>query len=809
MARAPRGSFANPPAHDALAWHAAIVPGTVAASLAAAGLWSLEKPDALEDSDYWYRARLEGHGPRVLRFEGLATLAEVWIDGALILRGENMFLRHDAAFELKGAAELAICFRALAPLLEKPMKRARWRSRLAQPANLRGVRTSLIGHMPSWCPPAPIIGPWRAVELFTPGARDICTRGLRASLAGSTGIVELALEFSADAPADARLHCAGARATCATQGARLTARLEIPDVELWWPHTHGEPRLHDLTLYVGGEVVDLGRVGFRSIEVDRGADGKGFGLRVNGTDVFCRGSVWTSADIVTAPGTREAYAPLLNLMREAGMNMARVGGTFAYETPAFFDLCDELGILVWQDLMFANVDHPFDDPDFRASAEAEARRFLDDAQSAPSLAVVCGGSEVFQQAAMTGLPPQRLAGNWFETALPALVEAARPDVVFVPNTPTGGALPFQPNEGISHYYGVSAYMRPLDDARRSNVRFAAECLGFANVPETGVPALEPGAPRLVQPCWNERFPYDAGAIWFFEDVRNHYIEQIYGVRAVDALAESPARYLALSRAVNAELMEAVFGEFRRVGSPTRGALTWFLKDVFPGAGWGLIDHAGTPKSVYYALKRAMRPVQILLVDEGLNGLHVHVLNETALARDLKISLQCLAQGATPVMRGELALRLGPRECRAVPATEVWGGFFDTNHAYRFGPPTHDVVIAGLSDALSGAALGQAFHFPLGRGAARHELGLVAEIRPVNGDLELEVSCARFAQSARIEAPGWRAQDNYFHLAPGTPRTILLRPCDELRAGSRATMHELRANPRMILSALNARDGAAS
>ncbi len=791
MARTPPGAFEAPPPDSApLEWHAAAVPGTVAASLEAAGLWSFSAPGPLDDSDYWYRARISARGAHTLRLHGLATFADVWIDGAAALASGNMFLRHDLSLDLAGDADLAICFRALRLRLAKPLKRARWRSRLAQPAALRGARTSLIGYMPSWCPPVPVIGPWRGIELIPEGAPELMTRSVTARLEGACGIVEAALEPRGPLSGPLTLACAGKTAAFIREGSRLKARLEIPDAEPWWPHTHGTPVLHAVSASLGGATIDLGRVGFRRIEADTGADGKGFGLRVNGVDVFCRGSVWTNADIVSMPGARAAYEPLLRRMRDAGMNMVRIGGTFAYETGEFFDLCDELGLLVWQDMMFANLDYPFGDREFRDSAEAEARQFLRDTRASPSLAVVCGGSEIFQQAAMMGLPAEAMAGNWFETSLAEIAGAMRPDALFLPNTPFGGELPFMPGAGVSHYYGVSAYKRPLDDARRANVRFASECLGFANVPERA-PAFEAGAPRLEQPCWGERVPYDAGAAWFFEDVRNHYIEALYGVSARQALDAGPERYLALSRAVNAELMEAVFSEFRRTGSPTRGGLTWFLKDVWPGAGWGLIDHAGAPKSVYHAVKRAFRNVQVLISDEGLNGLLIHVINETALPVEASLSLLCLARGAVPVMNAKVDLLLAPRGTRRIAATDLWGAFFDTAYAYRFGPPSHDATIASLRLAGDGPLLAEAFHFPLGRGAERHDLKLEARLREFAGDFFLDVSCARLAQSVSITDANWEAEDDWFHLAPGAPRGLRLLPRPQCAAP-----------PRGIVSALN-------
>ncbi len=303
---------------------------------------------------------------------------------------------------------------------------------------------------------------------------------------------------------------------------------------------------------------------------------------VNGVPVFCRGACWSGVDVVALPFEAAAYRPLLELAVAAGMNMIRVGATMGYEGGAFYALCDELGLMVWQDFAFANFDYPAADPAFVASVEEEARQFLQRTQVSPCLAVLCGASEVAQQAAMMGLPAAHWTNTIFEDVLAEAVAALRPDVPYIAHSPHGGALPFVADEGVSHYYGVSAHRRPLEEARRAGVRFSAESLGFANVPDVAPVVLEDG-PSIAHPAYTERFAHDAAASWAFEGVRNHYCEALYGVDVAALRRDDPERFLDLARATSAEIMEATFAEWRRAGSPTRGALVWFLRDLLPGA----------------------------------------------------------------------------------------------------------------------------------------------------------------------------------------------------------------------------------
>jgi len=777
MLQSEASAFPDPSAlNDGLEWLRATVPGTAALSLSDAGRWHFETPLPLEGYDFWYHTKIEAEGTANIIFEGLATFAEVYLDGELVLTSDNMFLTHEIEVPSSGIHDLHLCFRALEPFLHAKRKRARWRPRLPSAQNLRYVRTTFLGHMPSWCPPVHAIGPWRDIFLVTCGSLRIRKADLRTRLDGTRGILDICLQLEGLEGRPAIFSCAGQSITApADASGQIAARLELDGVSFWWPHTHGEPKLYAVTVEIGGITIDLGRVGFREIKVDRDRDGKGFGLTINEVPVFCRGACWTHTDLVGLPSTRESYLPGLLMMRDAGMNMVRVPANTVYEGDAFYRLCDELGLMVWQDFMFANFDYPADDAHFRESAAQEAEQFLSRTQASPSLTVLCGGSEVAQQAAMFGLPRETWSNTLFDDVLPRAAAALRPDVAYVPHTPFGGELPFVAHEGISHYYGVSAYCRPLEDARHAGPRFATECLGFANIPDVAPFVLEADAPKVEHPVFAPRIPRDTGAAWYFEDVRNYYLEALYGVDAKSLRQEDPACFLDLSRAATAEVMEHCFAEWRRGGSTTRGGLVWFFQDLAPGAGWGIVDSCGEPKSVYFALKRAFKSLQVICTDEGINGLRLHLINETAVRKPVRLSLTALRDGEVPVMRATREIMLEPRSTTVLTATELWGGFFDTTYAYRFGEPSHDVTFAQLHDMDNDTLAAETFHFPLGRGHVHSELGLCAELVHDNAGWHLDLTTKKLAQSVHIRDDFYRPEDNWFHLAPGHVRQIQLAP----------------------------------
>lgn len=784
------GRYATPSeVHRPAARIPAPVPGTVAQALTQAGLFDPQNPQPLHDKDAWYFRSLAGEapGPAILRFAGLATMAEVYVNGDLRLSCDSMFAANDVDLLLSGEDEIAICFRALTPHLDKRGPRARWRPQMMDHQGLRLIRTTPLGHMPGWCPAIHPVGPYRPITLIRRGAHAIADLRIHAGL-DADGTGRLAVSFALQGDAErVSLSCAGEETDFRRDGDGVwRAQLALQAIEAWWPRPHGEPKLYDARLSIDGRTHSLGLVGFRRIELDLGPDGRGFGLTVNGTPVFCRGAVWTNADILRLPGAAEDYAPWLTLAAEAGMNMIRVGGTMTYESADFFRLCDRLGLLVWQDLIFANFDYPAADEAFAASIDDEIGTFLSGFQGSPSLAVLCGGSEVYQQGAMLGLPERIWKTPFFEETLRTLGARSRPDVPYVANSPSGGAMPFSPNEGVTHYYGVGAYCRPLQDARRAEVRFAAECLAFAHVPQQStLDAHLPVAP-VHDPRWKARVPRDRGASWDFEDIRDHYLQELYGFDPARLRREDAGRYLDLSRAVTGEVVTETYAEWRRTGSTCRGALLWTLQDLMPGPGWGVIDATGEPKPVWYALKRAFRPVQVVLTDEGTNGLDVHVLNETKNAVGLILELACLRDGSQPVVSARRELTAAPRSALKLAATDLFGAFFDTTYAFRFGPPSHDVTVARLVAADTGTLIAEAHHFPLGRDTAMHDAAITAVAEEEEGKWFLQLSTAVIAQSVHIEVEGYRPSDDWFHLAPGADRRVALLPRQGENAGTRPT-----------------------
>jgi beta-mannosidase len=805
-ARSTDGDRSAPDRLEDLVWIPARVPGTVAAALRDAG----EESGDLDAQEWWFRTRFDAVAPEsgeemVLRLDGLATLADVFLNGELVLRSTSMFARHsiDIGTRVRGRTELAIRFRALRPefgMQRRP--RARWRTRLVPDNSLRWFRTMLLGRIPSFSPGPAAVGPWRPIWIERRRGLAVEALAIETRLDGDDGIVAVrtrlrVLDGHLDGPVVLEVDGPSGphRASLGTslEGGRISAggELRIASVERWWPHTHGLPVTYAARLLIGTApqvVVEGGRVGFRTLapgppghEIER----DGLSLLVNDVPIFVRGALWTPLDLVSLSASGEELRAALESVMAAGMNMLRVPGFGPYEQGMFHDLCDDLGILVWQDLMFASMDYPFENDDFARIASAEVEDVAARLAGRPSTVVLCGNSEVEQQVAMLGLDIGIARIPFYDTVVPTLLGAAGLDAVYVPSSPFGGALPMRPSRGVTNYYGVGGYRGPLSDARTSGVLFAAECLAFANIPDdealaTLVPE-PPGEAFTHHPRWKAGVARDPGAGWDFDDVRDHYLALVFGVDPSGLRRDNWDRYLELSRAVTGEVMAHVFGEWRRTASPCNGGMILWLRDLVAGAGYGVVDHLGRPKTPYHYLRRSLAPTAVWLVDEGIGGVIAHVANDgpTALSGRLRVSLYSDLE--LRVGGGEERLELPPHGSAERDIETVIGRFVDAAWAYRFGPPAQDaIVVSLLRDLEQGSELlSQAFHFPAGRPMTlepERRLGLSASVAgDPDGTVRLTVATRRLAYGVRIHVPGFAPSDDAFSIEPGGARTVTLRP----------------------------------
>lgn len=748
---------------------------TAPSSLApAVGAQGTEAPD---DYDWWLRCRFEVGEPTSITFGGLTFPSEVFLDGVPVAECESMFL--PVAVECgPGPHELTVRCGSLTAWLRTRRARGRWRSSLVGAPGLRWARTTLIGRAPVYGKlPAPV-GVWRPVAVipvrlatqFTIAA-DARTGAVR--IAGTTGAPEgTRVDVELRSPTGE----VEVAASSQTKAGRFDVDVAVGSPQLWWPHGYGPQNVYRARISVGGEQVADRCLGFRNVTVT--TEEQGLQIHVNGIRVFCRGVTWSPPDPLRLNVSQSVMRDHVAAFADAGANMVRVVGGLVYEQDEFWESCAEHGLLVWQDAMLATFDPP---PELSTLIARELSTVLDAVSGNPSLAVVSGGSETLQQPEMLGISAADSSMDVIDTLLPEVV-ATHSDAYYLrssPSPPAGepsasNGLAIRPDTGVAHWFGVGGYLRPIADVRSAGVGFAAECLAFANPPNPDAVERHFGSAAVAghDPKWKAGVPRDRGSSWDFEDVRDFYVQQVFGDDLLATRRIDPERYLQLGRLAIAEAMRECFAFWRQSDSRCAGALVLAGKDMAPGAGWGLLDVDGAPKPALAVLERVWAPIAVILTDAGMAGIRVDVHNDTPEPLHGELALVATNVVGARTVEATREITVAGHSSLTFTDAELSGVFRDLSHAYRFGAPVADAVEATAHfDGVAGLLRDVIVVQP--RPGQVHA-GLTATATPrTDGAWDLHVAAEVALRYVSVDAPGWVPSDDYFHLAAGCPYVVTL------------------------------------
>lgn len=394
-----------------------------------------------------------------------------------------------------------------------------------------------------------------------------------------------------------------------------TAVRMIEKPRLWWPNGYGEPNLTEVAFDVRGRKV-VKRLGLRRLETVSEPDGKGgrtLGFRVNGVDIFAKGSNWIPCDAFEERQTEKRYRDLLESAAKANMNMIRVWGGGKYEKDVFYDICDELGLLVWQDFMFACELTP-DDSAFLSGVETEVRQNVKRLRDHPSIALWCGDNECVGK---LWRPAPRLRPQYREAYLKRqrlvarLIRECDSDRCFLPSSPSGGPdadrkLADDPAYQDCHCWQAWFEKATFEDLAAVKPHFCSE-FGFQSFPSPEVAATfcPPGEAR-------------PGTPWF-EHHQKSFVGNARILAAMSRMFAMPGRpddILRLSLDQQALGLESAVASWRSLSPWCRGILHWQLNDNWPVSSWSSIEYGGKWKPLHYRLKRAYAPVAVFALSDG-------------------------------------------------------------------------------------------------------------------------------------------------------------------------------------------------
>ncbi|MFE6888170.1 glycoside hydrolase family 2 protein [Streptomyces sp. NPDC057694] len=642
-------------------WIPANVTGGVHAALVAAGRLAdpyrdRNEEDArwVEERSWWYRGHVDlpdvAAGGRLrLVLHGVDTVATVWLDDVELGRHVNMFrpAEYDVTRFAGTRARLVVRFdpplAGLDPEDSPPS---------ALLAGDRFEPTSVQRRKPtySWgwdfAPRLPSIGLWRPVELLHDRGAAITgvlfrTRALDTAARTADLSVDIDVERLSDAPLRVRVLWDGELvAEEPVRDAQANARFSVTDVRPWWTHDLGIPDRYLLTVEVRDSDTALTRrsehVGVRIVELDRSPDpdgGRRFRFVLNGVPLYARGACVVPSSMEPGCVPDHVQRELVRLAAAGNMTMLRIWGGGVYGDDAFYDAADEMGVLVWQDFMFACLAYPDSDGELSAEVAAEATHQIRRLRNRPSLALWAGNNEV---QAIQQLRTGDLSGEWgsrhFHETLPAAVSAHSPDVPYWPGSPWGQDDPAGVNgvlDGDRHawevWHGLDVGApSPLEYTDRGEAmhfdRFRFDTGKF--ISEFGIIAA-PERATLAQ--WISPEELTLHSPTFDAHVKDNPVQKAELLLAAETgLPTDLDTYVDATMAVQAEGLKFGIEHYRRRQPGNSGALIWQLNDPWPGVSWSLIDHALRPKAAYYAVRRAFRPVLASFVRDDSGRLDVWV-----------------------------------------------------------------------------------------------------------------------------------------------------------------------------------------
>jgi len=720
-----------------------------------------------DDFDWWQRCRFAVDESVHIEFAGLTFPATVFLDGQQVAQTESMFM--PATIECtRGEHELVIRFGSLNHWLKTRRPRGRWRSTLVGSPGLRWARTTLIGRAPVYGNIAAPVGIWRPISVIPSRIRTTATIRTDAC----TGAVTLTGTSAADSLQIVLLSPGGhvlVDATTTPNGGSFQFDTVIGDPELWWPNGYGAQPQYRASVRVDDAEIFGRTFGFRTVTVD---DAANFRIRINGTPIFCRGATWSPPDPIRMHADDGEIHNQIAAFVSKGANMIRVIGGIAYEQREFWQACADAGLMVWQDAMLATFDPPAEQGELIAR---ELSTVLDSVSGNPALVVVSGGSETLQQPEMLGLGAEESAMEVIDTLLPTIV-AEHSDAHYVrasPAPPPGSAdLAIRPDTGVAHWFGVGGYLRPIADVRSAGVKFAAECLAFANPPNPAFIERHFGSAAVAghDPDWKAAMPRDRGSSWDFEDIRDFYAHAVFGEDLLAVRRTDPGRYLQLGRLAIAAAMHECFGYWRRLESGCGGALVLSGKDMQPGAGWGLLDYDGDAKPALTVLSRAWAPVAVVVSDDGLSGIRIDIHNDTPEARSGELTVIATNSTGTAVDTTR-TITVPPASSISFHDAELSGCFRDLSYAFRFGPPTADAVQATVRFDDSSVVRDVWVVNP--RGGQSVSLVEARLTKESDNRYRLELTAEVALRYVELHIPGWTPADNYFHLIARVPYAVAL------------------------------------
>ena len=779
----------------------------------------------IQDASWEYRVNVNVTPAMLSRshvdlvFDGLDATANVYLNGTQVLLADNMFRtwRVSAKSQLHSGSNL------LRVVFPSPIKAAAelaaldpWQPK-TKTAPKTYVRKAAYEYGWDWGPTFVTSGIWRPVRVEAWDKARIADFAIRQrDVSGEVAHIDAEVEVEAAKAGPARITVSYSPNTVPNSGAPFVSTaanlhagrniidlpIEIRQPKLWWPAGYGDQTRYDFSARIssGGQAappLDQRTVttGLRTIVLDRHPDkwGRSFQFVVNGIPVFAKGADVIPFDSFPNRVTAADYRRILESARDANMNMIRHWGGGYYETDEFYQICDELGIMVWQDFMFGNDWQP-GTYSFKLNIRAEAEDQLRRLRNHPSIVIWCGNNET--EAAMGWAPRPGLAADvryqmWqdylteFSGILPRVVERLDPEIPYWPSSPSADyeELSDHYQSGDAHIWDVWHGRVPFSTYETHHARFVTE-YGFQSFPEIKtIEAFTEPADRadIFTPVMLSHQKNNEGNSIIHDYLLRDYPEP-----------KDFASFLYASQVLQAEGIKIGAEQFRRSRPETMGSIFWQLNDCWPVASWSSIDYYGRWKALQYYARRFYSPILVSPHNED-GAVKVYVVSDKtektpALLRvrlmtfDGKVLLQESQHIDVAALASEVYLEWPLKKLADAGATDTSGVFV-----------VAELQSGGATDFGGGGIELSRNLVYLAPVKEVHLKPATLKVKTVNssGGYKISIASPVLARDVYLSfgAIDAKLSDNYFDILPG--ETV------EITVSTNATLDELKAELKVI------------
>lgn len=796
---------------DEAEWIDAVVPGSVYADLLRAG--KMEDPfyrdnedaaRALSFYDYEYTRTFKVDGESLLSdqllllCEGLDTLADVRINGKTVVKTDNMHRIYEIdlkPFVHQGENEILIVFSSPSRYSIERHQETPLYGQIDAISGFSHIRKAHAMFGWDWGPQLPDAGIWRSISIV--GYREARLKDVWIQQTHEQCQVTVSVDVQTELWTDADVQVAlaikgtdGIKVICddSIMLSKVSAgtRFEfiIPSPELWWPNGYGQQPLYtvDVTLVKEGKSLDSKqyRIGLRTFNVKQEKDeyGESFAFEINGVSIFAQGANYIPEDNLLSRVSHTQTERLIRDCIEANFNCIRVWGGGFYPARDFYDLCDQYGLIVWQDFMFACAVYEMNDAfadNIRKEAIDNVRRLRHHA----SLGLWCGNNEMeWGWESWINPKPPKLRADYikqFEVLLVDVVKQYDPQRFYWPSSPSSGGSFDEPNgenRGDVHYWEVWHDLKPFTDYRKYYFRFCSE-FGFQSFP--GVKTIH-----------SYTLPEDRNIFSYV--MEKHQKNGAANGKILYYLSENfkyPKDFESMvyaSQILQAEAIKYGVEHWRRNRGRCMGSIYWQLNDCWPVASWSSIDYYGRWKALHYFAKRFYAPILISACEEG-TGVELHVTNETMSAVEGVIRWRLRDRGNRILKEGQQPMAIDKLQAKLGVKLE-FGGELSTGKAMRQTYLEFALLVAGKEVSSSTVLFTKAKHFDF------IDPQIHVELQETDSAFAIVLHANAFAKYVGLELARIDGifSDNYFDLSAGEVKEVLL---DKSRMSGQATLEQLK------------------